>query len=323
MIAVRVSKFGPPSVMRTEKLPALPAPAAGQALIKLYAAGVNPVDTYIRSGSYGSLPALPYTPGKDGAGEVVAVGPGVEGLRTGQRVWVCQSLTGTYAQYCLAEAERVCPLAEGLSFEQGACVGVPCLTAWLALHDHAGVRRGERVLIHGATGGVGLAAVRIAKAAGCVVLGTAGTGEGAQLVLRQGADQVFLHTSVGYEGKIKESCAGRGPDVIIEMLANVNLQRDLELLAPRGRVVIVGNRGEITINPRLLMTKDAGVRGLSLMNASPAAWSAAVRGVDGLIRAGGLRPVIREVLALAEAPRAHELVMAPGATGKIVLRIEH
>jgi NADPH2:quinone reductase len=156
-----------------------------------------------------------------------------------------------------------------------------------------------------------------------VVIGTAGTTAGAELALAQGADHVFLHNTGEYAGKIKDACAGRGPDAIIEMLANVNLQRDLELLAPRGRVVVVGNRGEITINPRLLMTKDAGVRGMSLMNAPPEAWSAAVRGVDRLLRAGGLRPVIREVLALAEAPRSHELVMAPGATGKLVLRIEH
>ena len=228
------------------------------------AAGVNPVDAYIRTGTYVRKPALPYTPGSDGAGTVEAVGDDVTGLERGQRVFVAAfngDGTGTYAEEANVDATLVHPLPDALAFGQGAAVGVPCVTAWRALFQKAQVQAGETILVHGASGGVGTSAVQLAVAAGATVIATAGTPAGRELASRQGARHVVDHTAARYRDEIVALTGGRGPDVIIEMLANVNLAHDLAMIAPRGRIVIVGNRGSLDFNPRAIMAKDAVVTG--------------------------------------------------------------
>jgi NADPH:quinone reductase len=320
MRAIVVRQFGAPDVMTLEELPDA-EPAAGQVLVRVRACGVNPVDTYIRAGGYPRLPALPWRPGTDIAGIVERVGAGVAGWKPGDRVYGhgVSAGSGGYAELAVCEDHQLHRLPQQVTFQQGAALGVPYGTAWRALVNRGEARAGETVLVHGASGGVGTAAVQMAQARGLRVFGTAGTAEGLAVVREQGAHEAFNHRDAGYVERLAQATGGRGVDLILEMLANVNLDRDLDLLAPRGRVVVVGNRGRIEIDPRKTMGKDSDVRGMSLANASREELAGIHAGIVAGLETGTLKPVIGRELPLAEAPRAHALVMEPGARGKIVL----
>ena len=175
------------------------------------------------------------------------------------------------------------------------------------------------MLIHGASGAVGVAAAQIASAAGLRVFGTAGTERGRQLAREQGAGEVFDHAAPGYEKDVLAKTGGRGVDLIIEMLANVNLVKDLDLIAKRGRIAIVGNRGALELNPRAIMGKDATIVGFTAWNALPAELAVAHAAIVAGMERSGYKPQIGKELPLADAPRAHEDVLKPGAYGKIVL----
>ena len=296
-----------------------PRPSAGEFLVRIHAAGVNPVDTYLRTGNHAHAPKLPYTPGKDGAGTVEAVGEGVSRFAVGDRVYTADSLTGTYAEYSLCREEQLGRLPENATFEQGAGVWTPYATAYRALFEKAAVEAGETVLVHGASGGVGIAAIQWAKGAGATVIGTASSVEGRDLATEQGADAVFDHSDEGHFAAINEFTAGRGVDVIVEMLANVNLERDFECLAMFGRIVVVGNRGSLQFTPRLAMTKDAAIYGMSLFNApQPMRDKIHAAIYDGL-GSGELNPVVSRTFPLEQAPAAHHAVIENKALGKIVL----
>jgi NADPH2:quinone reductase len=318
MKSIRVTQFGRPEVLQLQEVSDL-KPSAGQVVVRIRATGVNPVDTYIRSGNYARKPVLPYTPGTDGAGTIEAVGPGATRFAVGDRVYLAGSLSGTYAEQALCEERLVFPLPANVSFAQGAAMHVPYATAFRALFHRAQARGGETVLIHGASGGVGIAAVQLARAAGLRVTGTVGSDRGRKLVAAEGAHHVLDHKSPSYFDEALALTGGRGFDVILEMLANANLGRDLTLLAPRGRVVVIGCRGSIEINPRDAMSRDASILGMSLWNASPedlnSVHSALVAGLENQ----SLRPVIGQEIPLSEAARAHVAVMESGAYGKIVL----
>jgi NADPH2:quinone reductase len=321
MKAIVVREFGDPSVMRLEEVTD-PRPGPGQVLVRIKAAGVNPVETYIRAGAYARLPGLPYTPGSDAAGGVEAIGEGVDRVNVGERVYVAGTADpahGTYAERAVCEAAQIHPLPEQVSFAQGAAINIPYATAYRALFHRAQARPAESVLVHGATGGVGIAAVQLARAHGMTVLGTGGTEEGRRLVLQQGAHHALDHHAPGYLEEILALTGGRGLDVILEMLANVNLGKDLPLLAPGGRVVAIGSRGTVEINPRDAMARDAAILGMVLPNVSSADVRAIHAALVAGLEAGTLRPVVGQEMALADAPRAHEAVMAPGHQGKIVL----
>ena len=318
MKAIRVHQFGGPEVLRLEDVPD-PKPSAGQVVVRIGAAGVNPVETYVRAGAYARVPSLPYTPGSDAGGTIESVGPNGSRFKPGDRVYVGGSLTGTYAELALCDERSVYPLPSTASFAQGAAMHVPYATAYRALFNRAHALGGETVLIHGASGGVGIAAVQLARAAGLYVVGTAGSGRGKKLVADEGAHKVLDHTAPSHFDEALAATGGRGYDVIIEMLSNVNLGRDLPLLAPKGRVVVIGSRGPVEINPRDTMSRDASILGMSLMNASVEE----LAGIHAALVAGlenkTLRPVIGQQIPLAEAARAHTAVMEAGAHGKIVL----
>jgi NADPH2:quinone reductase len=321
--AIVVREFGEPDVMRIEDVPT-PMPGPGQVLVRIRAAGVNPVDTYIRKGAYARKPTLPYTPGADGAGTIQAVGAGVASFSPGQRVYVIGTVagaSGAYAEIAMCEPAQIYPLPDSMSFEQGAAVGVPYGTAYRALFQRGQARPGESVLVHGGSGGVGTAAVQLARAAGMVVLATAGTDRGLAHVTAQGAAHAFNHRTTDYVDQILEATGGRGVDVILEMLANVNLNRDLGLLARKGRVIVIGNRGTIEIDPRQTMARDADIRGMTLFNTSPAEMAEIHAALGAGLGNGTLRPVIGREFALADAPLAHEAVMSPGALGQTVLKM--
>jgi NADPH2:quinone reductase len=316
--AIRVHEFGGPEVLKLEDIPDLQA-GAGQVVVRVKAAGVNPYDTYTRLGTYAIKPALPYTPGGDAAGTVGSVGEGVAGFAPGDRVYVGGTLTGAYAEQTLAEAWQVHPLPPKVTFAQGAGVNVPYATAFRALWQIARAQAGETVLIHGASGGVGVAGVQLARAAGLTVIGTGGTERGRKLAADEGAHHVLDHRAPGYLDELMKLTGGRGVDVILEMLANVNLAKDLTVLAPKGRVVVIGNRGNIEINPRDIMRRDAAVLGMVLFNASRQELASIHAGIVAGLENGTLRPVVGKELPLAEAAQAHRAVMEPGAFGKIVL----
>jgi NADPH2:quinone reductase len=318
MKAIRVHEFGGPDVLKLDDVPDLQA-GAGQVAVRVKAAGVNPYDTYMRQGTYAIKPSLPYTPGSDAAGIVDSVGEGVSDFEPGDHVYVGGTLTGAYAEQALAEAWQVHPLPPNVTFAQGAGVNVPYATAYRALWHVARAQAGETVLIHGASGGVGVAAVQLARAAGMKVIGTGGTERGRELVAVQGAHHVLDHRSQGYLDELLKLTGGRGVDVILEMLANVNLAKDLSVLALKGRVVVIGNRGNIEINPREIMRRDAAVLGMVLWNASRQELASIHAGIVAGLENGSLRPVVGKELPLGEAPQAHRAVMEPGAFGKIVL----
>ena len=318
MKAIVVHEFGGLDVLKFEEIPT-PKPAAGQVLVRVHAAGVNPYDTYMRAGTYAIKPPLPYTPGSDAAGVIEAVGDGVKKIKPGDRVYTAKTITGAYAQYALALEEQVHPLPEKISFAQGAGIWIPYGTAYHALYHSAEAHASETVLVHGASGGVGTAAVQMARAMGLTVFGTVGTQKGADLVKREGAHQVFDHSKAGYLEEIMKATGGRGIDIILEMLANVNLSADLKLLATNARVIIIGNRGEITINPRDLMSRRASARGFTMWAITPAEEAQIHAGLTAGLENGTLRPIVSKELPLAEAARAHKEVLEPGAAGKIVL----
>ncbi len=318
MKAIRVSQYGGPEVMKLEEIPA-PQPGQGQVIVRNHAAGVNPVDTYLRANVDNRGPKLPYTPGSDAAGVIEAVGPGVTRVKAGDRVYVAGTVSGAYAEMALCNEGQVQPLPSTVSFAQGAAMNIPYATAYHALIHRGQAVEGETVLVHGASGGVGIGAVQIARARGMIVIGTAGTPRGRELVREQGAQHVLDHTAKGYLDELGALTGGKGPDVILEMLANANLQADLNAVATRGRIVVIGNRGTTEINARTAMNKNADIRGMALNHATPAQVAGIHAALVEGLRNGSLRPVIGQEIPLAQAPRAHEAVMAPGHQGKVVL----
>lgn len=318
MKAIQVQQFGGPEVLKVEEIPT-PKPGAGQVLVRIHGAGVNPYDTYMRAGTYAIKPPLPYTPGSDGAGVVEAVGAGVTTVKSGDRVYVARTVSGAYAEYAIALESQVHRLPGNISFVQGAGVWVPYGTAYHALVHSAQARASETVLIHGASGGVGIAGVQFARAMGLAVFGTASSQKGLDLVLREGAHHVFNHAKPGYLEEIMKASGGRGVDIILEMLANVNLANDLKLLSTNGRVIVIGNRGEITINARDLMARRASIRAFTLWGITQSEETEIHAGIVAGLESGTLRPVVGKEMPLAEAPRAHKEIIEPGAAGKIVL----
>ncbi len=319
MKAIRVHQFGGPEVLRLEDVPD-PIPGAGQVLVRVKAAGVNPYDTYMRAGTYGANnPTLPYTPGSDAAGVVEALGPGVDDFKVGDRVYTSGSATGAYAQLALTTREQVHHLPDRVSFSQGAGIYVPYATACRALFQIAHARPSETVLIHGASGGVGIAAVQIACATGMRVIGTAGSAQGMELVKREGAETVVNHRAPGYHQQILDATDGKGADVILEMLANVNLGHDLKVLAYKGRVVVIGSRGDVQITPRDLMAREAAVLGVMLWRVTPPQAVEIFAYIQAGLGSGVLRPVVGVELPLASAPEAQRRVIESTAVGKVVL----
>ncbi|XP_057713514.1 quinone oxidoreductase [Corythoichthys intestinalis] len=320
MRAIRVSEFGAPSVLKLCADVEVPQPGSGQVLIRVHACGVNPVETYIRAGTYNRKPLLPYTPGTDVAGMVESVGEGITAVQTGDRVFTTSTLTGGYAEFAVAAHDNVHKLPDTLDFSQGAAIGIPYFTAYRALVHKAHVKAGETVLIHGASGGVGLAACQLSRVLGLRVLGTAGTKEGMELVAKNGAHLTFNHREVDYTDKIMGATEGQGVDVIVEMLSNVNLNKDLQMMKFGGRVTVVGSRGPIEINPRDTMAKESSIIGVSLFSATPTERKECAAFLFAGMEAGWLRPIVGDQYRLDKAAQAHhDIIECRGATGKIVL----
>jgi NADPH2:quinone reductase len=317
-----VDQFGEPEVMQLVDVPD-PVAGPGEVVVRLHAAGVNPVEAYIRSGKYARLPELPYIPGSDGAGVIESVGAGVTTHAAGERVYVAAlgARNGTYAERIACPAHQVQTLPPSASFEQGASLGVPAATAYRALFLRAHARAGEIVLVHGASGAVGTAAVQLARAAGLTVIGTAGSDAGMRAVSHAGAHHVLNHHQDGYGSAVPGLTGGRGVDLVLEMLANVNLDRDLALLAPKGRVVIIGSRGRVEIDPRQTMGKESAILGTTLWVTTPDEFRQIQAGLRAALEAGTLKPVVGRTLPLEKARDAHRAILHERAAGNLVLTI--
>ena len=327
MKRIVVRSYGPPDHMTLEDSQP-PVPEPGQILVYLTAAGVNPVDTYRRAGTQGYTPELPFTPGFEGAGVVAAIGtpavpdtPAALGpapaLVMGQKVYVGWSISGTYGQWCIADRSQVFTLPPSLSFFQGAGLFVPYFTAYRGLVLRGRVQKGAKVLVHGASGGVGSAALFWANYLGLQVWGTAGSPEGVQRVLEQGAIGCWNHRDPGYREVMAREVGGF--DLILEMSAHTNLQGDLGLLAPAGRVMIVGSRGDIEITPRRLMGIEGDIRGVVLAKNTQDENRTTAAELERALDLGGYIPE-PQVFPLSQAPEVHRLVESGKASsGKIVL----
>ncbi|MEM7188596.1 MAG: NADPH:quinone reductase, partial [Pseudomonadota bacterium] len=243
MKAIRAHQFGGPDNLQMDEIDE-PVPGAGEVLVEIKAAGINPADTYMLGGAYAIIPDLPYIPGGDAGGVVAAVGDGVTSVAVGDRVMV-GVMMGFRMQDCFAEKvvraqENVVKLPDNVSFQQAAALGVPYGTAHWGLFARGTAKAGETVFIHGASGAVGTAAIQLAKRAGLTVIGSAGTERGLKLVTDEGADHAVDHNAEGYLDQVRELTGGNGPALILEMLANVNLAKDLELVGKYGRIIIIG-----------------------------------------------------------------------------------
>ncbi|XP_037800538.1 quinone oxidoreductase-like [Penaeus monodon] len=320
MRAVLVRQFGDVDQMKVERIP-IPTVRDKQVLIKVHSSGVNPVDTYVRAGQYKMLPDLPYIPGKDAAGLVHSVGASVTKFKPGDRVFSSQTnQMGTLAEYACVDESNVFPLGSSLTFDEGAAIGIPYFTAYRALFQKALAKSGERLLIHGASGAVGIAATQIAKKHGMYVVGTGGTTEGIDLVRETGADEAVNHRDSNYIEKLME---GEKFDVILEMSSHVNLGHDLTLMNSDGRTVVIGCRGPVNINPRALMGTEGSIIGCALFSATPDQFqeigSAVVKGITD----GWVKPVIDTVFDLEKAHEAHTAVIhSKGAKGKLIVRVQ-
>jgi NADPH2:quinone reductase len=318
MKAIRVHEFGDPEVMRFEEAPE-PELGSEQVLIRVHAVGVNPVDTYIRAGGYAIKPPLPYTPGSDASGTVEAIGKGVKRIKVGDRVYTAGTISGAYAEKVLCFESQVHTLPQKVSFAQGAALNVPYSAAYRALFQRARAVPGEVVLIHGASGGVGIAALQFSRAAGMTVIGTAGTEQGRQLAKDQGAHHILDHRNPGHFEQVLELTDRRGVDVVVELLANINLGRDLGILASGGRVVVIGSRGSVEINPRDTISREATILGMLIFNATDRETMSIHAAIGAGLENSTLRPIIGQQMPLAEASRAHRTIIEATAFGKIIL----
>jgi NADPH:quinone reductase-like Zn-dependent oxidoreductase len=332
MRAVVITKHGDPSVLKVQQRPDPPPPGPGQLRVAVRAAGVNFADHLARVGLYPDAPKLPAVVGYEVAGTVAAVGDGVDPKRVGERV-LAGTRFGGYAEIVNVAANDSVPLPDALSFEQGAAVPVNYATAWAALHGYGSLRAGERVLVHAAAGGVGIAAIQFAKAAGAEVHGTASPAKHQKLA-ELGLDRAIDYRRDGW-------WKGLGPyDLVLDALGGTSLRRSYDLLRPGGRLVGYGvsamQQGEKRSLRRAAPHALSMVRGFNLLKQLQD--SKAVIGLNMLrlwddrgtlepwitpltkaLRDGTISPVVHATVPFAEAPKAHRILAARENVGKVVL----
>ncbi len=318
MKAIRVEQFGSPEVMQYADIPEKDV-VSHHVIVEMKAVGVNPVDTYIRSGNYSYAADMPFTPGFDGAGIIKKTSKEVLNLHVGEKVYVTGKSSGTYAQEVMIDASQVYPLPDNLNFDQGAAIGIPYATAYRALFHKAKAVADEIVFIHGASGGVGLAALQLAKMAQLKVIASAGSKAGMTLVQQLGADYVIDHRKKDVVEEVMKATSGNGVDIILEMLANVNLVDDLKVVAKGGRIIVIGNRGSVKINPRDLMLRDSLVSGMLIFNTPVDDMKRIHKSLYEAFKTECVFPIIWQKFILEDAASAHKKIEHSRALGKVVL----
>ncbi len=322
MKAVLCKAYGPPSSLVVEEVPDL-SPGPGQVLVQVHAAGVNFPDTLIIQGKYQFKPDLPFSPGAEVAGIVKAVGEGVKNVRTGDRV-IAATTWGGYAQQVLAQAERVIPMPEGMPFETAAAFLIAYGTSHHALKDRGELKAGETVLVLGAAGGVGLAAVEIAKAMGARVIAAASSDDKLAVCREHGADATINYATENLRERIKSLTDGRGVDVVYDPVGGDLSEPALRSMAWRGRFLVVGfAAGTIPSLPlNLTLLKGCSIVGVfwgAFVRSEPERNAADLRELVGWLQQGKLRPRISGVYPLERCAEALLQVMDRKATGKFVL----
>ncbi len=319
MKAMCAHQFGGPEQLRLEDAPD-PQVEQGQIQIRVRAAGINPADLVRLSGRLQPL-KLPYIPGTDVCGEVEAIGAGVTNVKEGERVFG-RALSGGYAEKTCLLASEAIPLPANLSFAEGAAIPIPFYTAYRALHHKAGLKAGETALISAGGGGVGVAAIQLAKVAGARVITTVGSKEKAERTKELGADVALNYREQDFAAEVQKLTDGKGVEVIIENVAADNLAKDFVVLARDGRIVLIGTgtgkSPEATFSVFSALMKDANLYGMSLINASPVIPEMA-QILTGLFAQGKLKAVVSQSYPLSEAPQAMGDLLASKVFGKLVL----
>jgi len=321
MQAAVFDKHGGSEVIQVKQV-ARPTPSTDEVLIRVEAIGVNPVETYIRNGMFGEMP-VPHILGMDAAGVVEECGEDVTSFKKGDRVWIYHKQftgAGTYAEYVAVPQSDAHHLHDKMTFEEGAALGIPYLTAEHALVHSTRAKPGEYCFVHGASGGVGVASVQVARGIGLHVVGTAGTDESCKDVERNGAEFAINHCTEGYMDEIRSRLDGNGVDVVLEMLGDKNLAKDMEALNCGGRITVIGTRGpEVTINPMLFLQKEMQINGTRVFNASAEQVTQYCAHLASGADLGWLKPIVGKRYKLSQVKEAHEEIMNGRAKGKMVL----
>jgi putative PIG3 family NAD(P)H quinone oxidoreductase len=325
MPAIEIAAPGGPEQLRLTTR-ALPRPAEGEVLLKVAAAGVNRPDVMQRLGQYPPPPGASDLPGLEVAGEVVALGAKVSGLKEGDKVTALLA-GGGYAGYAAAAAPLCLPVPQGLSLVEAAALPETFFTVWTNLFERGGCKAGDTVLIHGGASGIGTTAIQLASAFGARVFATAGTAEKARACEKLGAVRGIDYRSEDFVAVVKAETDDRGVDLILDIVAGSYVSRNLEAAAMDGRIVVIGLLGgpRAEVKMRLILTKRLTITGSTLRArtvAQKAAVAAAVREhVWPLLAAGRVRPLIERTFPLAQAAEAHRLMESSGHVGKIVLTL--
>ena len=325
MTVVEIARPGPPEGLCPARRP-VPRPGAGEALIRVAAAGVNYPDLLQRQGKYPPPPGASDVPGLEVAGQVVAVGEGATGLALGERV--CALVTGGgYAEYCLAPAPQCLPVPRGMDDVSAAAIPETFFTVWANVFDRGGLRSGETLLVHGGSGGIGTTAIQLGREFGARVLATAGSPEKCAVCEELGAEKAIDHRREDFVAVVRERTGGRGVDVILDILGGEDTARNIACLAPGGRLVQIaflkGPKVEVDLTPilqRRLTLTGSTLRPRTVEEKGAIAW--ALRGsVWPMLERGTVRPLVHRTYPLAEAAEAHRLMESRGHMGKIVLTV--
>jgi NADPH2:quinone reductase len=325
MTVVEIARPGPPEGLCPARRP-VPRPGAGEALIRVAAAGVNYPDLLQRQGKYPPPPGASDVPGLEVAGEVVAVGEGATGLALGERV--CALVTGGgYAEYCLAPAPQCLPVPRGMDDVSAAAIPETFFTVWANVFDRGGLRSGETLLVHGGSGGIGTTAIQLGREFGARVFATAGSSEKCAVCEGLGAEKAIDHRREDFAAVVRERTGGRGVDVILDILGGEDTPRNIASLAPGGRLVQIaflkGPKVEVDLTlilQRRLTLTGSTLRPRSVEEKGAIAW--ALRGsVWPMLESGTVRPLVHRTYPLAQAAEAHRLMEARGHVGKIVLTV--
>ena len=324
MNAIQVKRVGGPEVLELVEL-SVPEAKANEAIVKIAAAGVNFIDVYYREGRYQAV--VPFIPGSEGAGEVVAAGPDVTAVKAGDRVAYTMVL-GSYAEYASVPADRLVRIPEGVSYKQAAAAMLQGMTAHYLTHDTYPLKKGETALVHAAAGGVGLLLVQMAHNIGARVIGTVSTTEKAKLVREAGADEVILYTQSDFESETRRLTSGKGVDVVYDSVGKTTFEKGLNILRSRGYMVLFGGSSgavppfdliQLSQKGSLFVTRPT----LAHYIAMPGELEHRAQAVFGMISSGTLQLRIEHIYALKDAAQAHRDLEGRRTTGKLLLLNEY
>jgi NADPH:quinone reductase len=326
MRAVEIAEPGGPEVLRPVRRP-VPAPMAGEILIRVAAAGVNRPDALQRAGAYAPPPDASDLPGLEAAGEVAAVGAGVTRWRVGDAV--CALLPGGgYAEYVATPADHAMPVPQGLGMAEAAALCETYFTVWTNVFERGRLQAGESFLVHGGSSGIGTTAIQLAAARGARVFATAGSAEKCAACERLGAERAIDYREEDFVEAVRDATAGRGVDVILDMVGGDYLPRDVRALAPEGRLVMIAFLGgpKAELNFAQVMTKRLTITGSTLRPQSVEAKARIARALERevwpLLAAGRIAPVMDRTYPLEEAAAAHARMESSAHIGKIVLTVD-